>query len=193
MRVKPKTRDHIVEIATRLFFVQGYHATGLNQIIQESQAPKGSLYYYFPNGKEELAQVCIEQQRKHTAEILRSNFTASNDFVTGVQAFFLGLVQEIERQQFQGVPPSCFWNAVETSCISNRLREACQDTFDMWKSIMVERLLKEGHEEKRAESIAMGVFSLLEGSFVLALTYRDANPLINASNLIPLLLISESN
>ncbi|WP_314590195.1 TetR/AcrR family transcriptional regulator [Paenibacillus terrigena] len=192
MREKSNTRDHIVDIATRLFFVQGYHATGMSQIIQESHAPKGSLYYYFPNGKEELAQVCIEQQRKITTEILQLNFVKSDDFVSGVQTFFLGLADVIEQQQFQGVAPSCFWNAVETSCISNRLREACQETFDTWKLIMIERLKEEGCEGERAESIAMGIISLLEGSFVLALTYRNTEPLINAAKIIPK-LTSEAN
>jgi len=190
MREKPNTRDHIVEIATRLFFVQGYHATGLNQIIQESQAPKGSLYYYFPSGKEELAQVCIEQQRKSTTEILQRNL--SDDFVSGVQSFFLGLAKEIERQQFQGVAPSCFWNAVETSCISNRLREACQETFNTWKLVMKERLLQEGWEEEHAESIAMCIISLLEGAFVLTLTYRNTTPLVNAATMIPKLTRKEN-
>jgi len=192
MREKINTRDHIVDIATRLFFLQGYHATGLNQIIQESDAPKGSLYYYFPKGKEELAQVCIEQQRNYAAEILRLNIMKSNDFVNGVQAFFLGLAKEIERQQFQGVAASCFWNAVETSCISNQLRQACQDTFDLWNLILMERLQLEGLEREQAESIAMGVISLLEGAFVLALTYRNAEPLINAAKIIPRLLTSEA-
>jgi TetR/AcrR family transcriptional regulator, lmrAB and yxaGH operons repressor len=53
--VKP-TRDQIIQTTCTLLESQGYHATGLNQILKESGAPKGSLYYYFPQGKEELAE-----------------------------------------------------------------------------------------------------------------------------------------
>lgn len=47
-------KQQILEAAARLFERQGYHATGLNEIIRESSAPKGSLYYYFLDGKEQI-------------------------------------------------------------------------------------------------------------------------------------------
>lgn len=48
------TRDQIIETTCELLEAYGYHATGLNQILTKSGTPKGSLYYYFPEGKEEL-------------------------------------------------------------------------------------------------------------------------------------------
>ena len=38
---------------------QGYASTGLQQILTESGAPKGLLYYCFPKGKEELAEAAV--------------------------------------------------------------------------------------------------------------------------------------
>src|SRR5262245_34793894 len=43
----------------RLFRRQGYASTGLSQIVAESGAPKGSLYHYFPSGKEALGESAI--------------------------------------------------------------------------------------------------------------------------------------
>ena len=48
MGSKMNTREKILTTAAFLFQKNGYHATGLNEIIKESGTPKGSLYYYFP-------------------------------------------------------------------------------------------------------------------------------------------------
>lgn len=49
-------REQIVETACRLFYTHGYHLTGINQIIEEANVAKASLYYHFPS-KEDL---CVE-------------------------------------------------------------------------------------------------------------------------------------
>lgn len=47
MTSRGDSREKILHTASRLFQLQGYHATGLNQIVKESGAPKGSLYHFF--------------------------------------------------------------------------------------------------------------------------------------------------
>ncbi len=66
------TRDHIIDTTSQLLEQQGYFATGLNQIVQESGAPKGSLYYYFPEGKEELTAEAIERSAAKFSGIIRT-------------------------------------------------------------------------------------------------------------------------
>ena len=53
-------KQNLVRTAMRLFRRQGYASTGLQQIVAESGAPKGSLYHYFPSGKEALGEAAIE-------------------------------------------------------------------------------------------------------------------------------------
>ena len=52
-------KEKILTKAAELFSLQGYTATGINQIIQEAGIPKGSLYHYFPEGKEQIAEQAI--------------------------------------------------------------------------------------------------------------------------------------
>ena len=59
MTSKINTKENLIETAAKLFETKGYYATGLNEILAESGAPKGSLYYHFPKGKEQLALAAI--------------------------------------------------------------------------------------------------------------------------------------
>ncbi|HAJ55397.1 MAG TPA: TetR/AcrR family transcriptional regulator, partial [Lactobacillus sp.] len=54
------TREKLVATAADLFQEEGVRATGLSKILAVSGTPKGSLYYYFPEGKEQLIKAAIE-------------------------------------------------------------------------------------------------------------------------------------
>jgi TetR/AcrR family transcriptional repressor of lmrAB and yxaGH operons len=54
-----KHRAAIIAAASRLFRRQGYAGTGVNDIVALSGAPKGSLYHYFPKGKEQIAEEAV--------------------------------------------------------------------------------------------------------------------------------------
>lgn len=177
-----------MDTASRLFFTQGYHATGLNQIIKDSESPKGSLYYYFPHGKEELALTCISRTSDNVAQKLRGYVENSVSTAAGVQEFILGMAQEAVDSSFEGIIPFSFWLAVETSCISSQLRSACQSVFSDWQEVIVQRLIAEGIGEEAAAGKASVVVSLFEGALLQALTYRSEEPLLAAAKIIPVVL-----
>ena len=85
MSNKNQSREKILQAATRLFHLNGYHATGLNQILQESGAPKGSLYYHFPNGKEQLAAEAIQLSGQIIAADIRTRLNAFDDPIEAIQ------------------------------------------------------------------------------------------------------------
>lgn len=185
---KHNTREAIVDTASRLFFTQGYHATGLNQIIKDSESPKGSLYYYFPHGKEELALTCINRTSEIVASRLRLYMESGDTPALAVQNFILSMAREAEEASFEGLVPFSFWVAAETSCVSNELRTACQCVFKDWQDVIAQRLIKEGMKEEAAVGKAVVVVSLFEGALLLALTCRNVQPLVAAAESIPAVL-----
>lgn len=56
--MKTNTKDIFIDTASSLFANQGYHATGTSEILKKSNAPKGSLYYYFPRKKMTYRNFC---------------------------------------------------------------------------------------------------------------------------------------
>src|ERR1700741_2509808 len=52
---KTDSKERVVAAARRLFRERGYVGTALSDVVSESAAPRGSIYFHFPGGKEELA------------------------------------------------------------------------------------------------------------------------------------------
>ncbi|MGO4696754.1 TetR/AcrR family transcriptional regulator [Paenibacillus sp. 2TAB26] len=188
MSEKHNTRHAILDTAARLFFTQGYHATGLSQIIKESDCPKGSLYYYFPNGKEELALECINCTKELVIEKWRKKFADYEDPAEAVQAFVFDMAEDAEKFDYAGYMPFSFWMAVETSSISEKLRAAGQGVFAAWQNVISERLVQLGMEETRAVEVGVVTVSLLEGALILTLTNRDKQPLLSAAKCLPYII-----
>jgi TetR/AcrR family transcriptional repressor of lmrAB and yxaGH operons len=185
MSVKPNSREAILKTAAQLFFTQGYHATGLNQIIQESKCPKGSLYYYFPSGKEELAMECINSTKKIVLEKWKEHFNNKKNAMDAIQGFIEGLAEDAAQSDFKGFMPFNFWMAAETSSISDKLRKTCQTVFADWQSFIAEQLGQGGIDADKAKEKAIVIVSLLEGALILTLTNKDTEALLTVSSYIP--------
>ena len=56
---EPAIRENYADLFRR----QGYAGTGLNDIVELSGAPKGSLYHYFPDGKASIAEAAVDPPR----------------------------------------------------------------------------------------------------------------------------------
>ena len=56
-----ETRERILRASGELFRRQGYMGTGVKQIVAEAGAPFGSIYHFFPGGKEELGAETIRR------------------------------------------------------------------------------------------------------------------------------------
>ncbi|MBY0219047.1 MULTISPECIES: TetR/AcrR family transcriptional regulator [Paenibacillus] len=182
MSEKSNAKEQIVSTAARLFFSQGYHATGLNQIIKESSTPKGSLYHYFPHGKEELAHECIQKANEHIMQKFEDTFAAHETTGDAIQRFIHDMADETEAAGFTGFLPFSFWAAVETSCISHQLRVACQGVFANWQNIITKHLMMEGVGEEKARETGLLVISLMEGALIISLTNQDKQPLLTAAD-----------
>lgn len=99
--MKTNTKDIFIDTASSLFANQGYHATGISEILKKSNAPKGSLYYYFPQGKEQLAQEALQKTaEKISTEILDVLAKASTP-LEGLQQHLIYIAQKIEKDLFQ--------------------------------------------------------------------------------------------
>ena len=73
------TKDRIMETTAQLFQRYGYTGTGLKQIVAEANAPFGSIYHHFPNGKAQLGEEVIRRSGQMYKELFEAIFDAAPD------------------------------------------------------------------------------------------------------------------
>jgi len=180
--VPTKTKDRIVTTSAELFRRQGYTGTGLKQIVAEASAPFGSIYHFFPGGKEQLGAETIRWSGAMYGQLLPAVFDPAPDPVIAVRNFFAGAAEHLVESGYADACPIATV-ALEVSSSSEPLREACADVFDGWIDAATERLAGEGIEKARARELAIGMVAALEGAFVLARSLRSTEPLAVAGEL----------
>lgn len=180
-------REQIIETTCHLIEVQGYSATGLNQILAESNAPKGSLYYYFPEGKDELVEAAINHTAQIIAERLRTGLAAHEQPAQAIPAFLRDLAQHVQASGFRAGGPITAV-ALEAASTNERLNAACRDAYRIWQLVIEEKLLSSGYEPVRARRLAVVTIALIEGAIILSRSERNVSPLLDAAVALECLL-----
>ena len=176
------TRERIVETSAELFRRQGYAATGIKQIVTQAQAPFGSLYHFFPGGKEQLAAESIRASGAIYELLVPAVFDPAPDVVSAVRAFFAGAAEHVRATDYADACPIATI-ALEVSSASEPLREACAEVFESWIAAGSARFVAAGLSEPTARELAIGMFAALEGAFVLARAVRSTEALQIAGEL----------
>jgi TetR/AcrR family transcriptional repressor of lmrAB and yxaGH operons len=169
-------REQILQTTCALLEKQGYHGTGLNEIVKESHAPKGSLYYYFPDGKEQITAEAVLQSGKDTAERIRMGLRESSSASKAVSDFVLKVADNVELSGFAAGSPLTAV-AMETATQSERINLACREAYGMLQSAFNEKLLECGYTKARADEMATFIVASIEGGIILSRTSHTANPL----------------
>src|SRR5690349_11935612 len=161
------TRDQIIETTSILLEAQGYHATGLNQIIAESGSPKGSLYYYFPQGKEELVAEAVARSGRITERNIRTGLAEIADPAESIASFVRLIAGAGESSNFSAGGPLTTV-ALETVNSSERLNLACREAYSWLRGAFAEKLLAGGFAPERAAALATFIVSAIEGGIILS-------------------------
>lgn len=177
---RSNTRDVILNVAAQMFAKQGYHGTGLNQIIQESGAPKGSLYYYFQS-KEELAIACVKLIQSRLQDKLQEQVLKFPEPRNFMRAFILDMADKIDDSGLNNFVPFGFWAAAETSSVSDSLRDACQAAFAQWKDNLSVKLVTSGMAKDRADEMAEISVCLIEGATIMSIVERNSRAMRRAA------------
>ncbi|MFD7624456.1 TetR/AcrR family transcriptional regulator [Streptomyces sp. NPDC059851] len=170
------TRERIVVAAARLLQRQGYVGTGIKQIATEAEATLGSVYHFFPGGKEAVAVAAIQHGGREFATLLREALDSTADPAEAVTACTGRLAVELRASGWtDGCPVTAA--ALETLGADSAIQQACAEALHGWEQLVSDKLLAAGFGPADARDLATTVISTLEGAEVTAQVNRSEEPL----------------
>jgi AcrR family transcriptional regulator len=172
----PPTKDRILGSSAELFRRQGYTGTGVKQIAAEARAPFGSLYHFFPGGKEQLGEEVIRWSGGMYLQLFVTVMAEVDDPVEAVEHFFAGAAETLEETGYEDACPIATV-ALEVASTSEPLRIATADVFDSWIAAGTSYFAQAGISEPRSRELTLHFLCALEGAFVFCRAQRSTEPM----------------
>lgn len=177
-RPDKSTRDRLVEAALHLFWLQGYAATGIAQILGQARANAGSFYYLFKT-KEELLLAVLDLYVLSLEPVVVRPVSERHadpiDRIFGLLAFYRHNL--VATECTYGCPIGRL--ALEIPGERRRVHKRLADNFDGW-SAAVERFLHDARdrfpEDTNMATLSRFVLTVMEGGVMQSRAHRDLAP-----------------
>ncbi|MFD9681779.1 TetR/AcrR family transcriptional regulator [Rhodococcus sp. NPDC059969] len=177
------TKARLTESMLELIQANGYSGTGLNAVIEHAAAPKGSIYFHFPDGKESLGVAAVELATKQFETLIAEAAVSAGGAAGAVRAAIEALTAIVSESNFRlGCPVSVV--TLEMGAESERLRLACATAFESWIAPTAAFLGASGLGDEEARSLATVVVSTIEGAVIVSRAMQSTQPLIAAADVV---------
>jgi AcrR family transcriptional regulator len=170
------TRDRILDSTAELFRRQGYTGTGMKQIAAQAAAPFGSLYHFFPGGKQDLGCEVIRTSGRMYTQLFAAIALQAPDVLTAVRDFYAGAAQTLEETGYADACPIATV-ALEVASTNEPLRLATAAVFDEWINTASQYFAHAHIPAERARQLAFTMLCLLEGAFLFSRAMRSTESL----------------
>ena len=167
-------RDRMVTSAMQLFREHGVAGTALSEVIEHSNAPRGSIYHYFPDGKAQLAEEATALGGRLMGKTI-SSWMAAHGPVESIN-LIVDMYRKLLRDSDFSVGCPVVAGALEGG-ESPGAREIAGEAFASWESTLSAALWQHGIPAKRADTLASMIVCAIEGAIIVAKAQRNMRPL----------------
>lgn len=168
---RPSRRDHLVQTALALFSAHGFHATGIDRILEQAGVSKKTLYNHFRSKDELILAVLKDYDGRFRNDFVRSVERAAKTPRARLLAVFDVAGEWFSSSGFYGC---LFINAIgEHASEDSAIRRVCQE----FKRLMHDYLLELADQAglPRPAALADQLALLLEGAIVTAQVSKQPN------------------
>ena len=185
----PQARDKLLQAAIFLMKQSGLTGAAINQIVVQSGAPKGSVYYYFPEGKQQIVAEALTLYGQQVAAAFDKVLSSKRKPGEKIRALLRFIADRLEGGGFE---QSCAAGAVtldlEVEVIA--LRPVIAAVFASWQTVIANHLTM--RSRARRESLAGLVLSTIEGAYIRGRAESSKRPFLEAAEWLTQLVQSEA-
>jgi TetR/AcrR family transcriptional repressor of lmrAB and yxaGH operons len=185
-------REDMLSAAAGLFRARGFEGVGIAQLLEKSGAPRGSLYFHFPRGKEQIGAEVIHGFAVRTAARFRELDESGVEIDQFIEVVFKTTAKESKACDFHG---SCPIAAIAAGfgADDKLLAEAIHNCFAAWEDAIANAAQARGMSEANAALFASAFLAAMEGAFIVSKAQRSTAPHVNASRAMQALAASLLN
>ena len=176
MSTPPRHRGAIVRAAAALFRRNGFAATGINEIAEVSGAPKGSLYHYFPDGKDQIAEAAVRFAGAGVVATLEKLEQEHDTAASMITAYCKLLAGWMAKSGFRDGCPIAT-TLLESAPQSADMTSAGREAFAGWCAVIARALVRDGFDRAEARRLATLAVASIEGALILARVEASAAPI----------------
>ncbi|MEU6083075.1 TetR family transcriptional regulator [Streptomyces sp. NPDC047108] len=169
-------RGRIVAGAADMIRRRGLNATSVRTLAKHADAPLGSTYHYFPEGKQQLATEAVRFAGDLLSRTLRRELAAGP--AAGLRAFFALWRETVLDTDFRaGCPVLAVAIEEPPEGETPAVLTAAAEVFSAWEALLADSLREHGADAHQAEQIATLVVAAVEGTVAMCRAKRSIEPL----------------
>lgn len=179
----------MLSAAVELFSARGYEGVGVAELLEKSGAPRGSLYFHFPGGKQQIGSEVVARVGAEVAARFRGLHDSGVDLNTFIEQVFKTTAKESKMRAYAA---SCPMAAIATGFgnADEKLAMAVRGAFDSWEAEIRTAALARGMTEANAAIFASGMLTAMEGAFIISKAQASSTPHKSACRAIQALAAS---
>lgn len=178
---KQINRTNLLDQGVRLLMEQGYHGTGLKEILDAVKIPKGSFYNYF-GSKENFGAEAIQHYIEPFIQQLSLHLSQSeSDALEALRQYFKELITQLENAHFKG---GCLLGNLmgEIGDTSELCQQSLQSAVKRYRNLLGQGLAQAQQQgtvrtDKSAEAMADLLVNTWQGALLRMKIEKSSDPL----------------
>ena len=173
-------REGLIDAAVELFRARGYEGVGVAELLEKSGAPRGSLYFHFPGGKEEIGVEAVSRVGENVKSQFRALHETGCDMAFYIDQVFKTTAKGIKDRDYKC---SCPIAAIAAGMgeANPKLNETVRTVFAGWEKEMSEAARARGMTPKNATAFASAMLASIEGAMVVSKAQGSVAPHVNSA------------